>query len=73
MKAALCAIVAGAAFAFVGGAFAAGTDEFNKPDAREDADYMAGKAAIEAKNWRVAVDSFKRAARKFRDNPDVFN
>ena len=51
---------------------AAGTDSF-APAATEDADYKAGRAAIEANKWREAIPAFERAARKHRDNPDVFN
>jgi Flp pilus assembly protein TadD len=55
-----------------GTASAAGTDAFASP-ATDDADYKTGRAAIEAKNWKVAITSFNRAAGKFRDNPDIFN
>lgn len=71
-------ILAVAAFALTAGvpfaptAHAAGTDEF-APAATEDADFKAGRAAIEAKNWKAAIPAFERAARKHSNNPDVFN
>jgi len=49
-------------------------DDSNTPKASvgDDSDYKAGRKAIEARDWKGAVDSFSRASRKFND-PDVFN
>jgi Flp pilus assembly protein TadD len=61
-----------AAFALSAGAHADGSESF-KPSAKDDADWKAGKAAIDTQNWKVAAESFNRAARKFSDNPDIYN
>ena len=44
------------------------------PDlARQDADYAAGKRAVDAKDWATAVERFKRAAVRHPENADVQN
>jgi len=44
------------------------------PDlATQDADYAAGKRAVDAKDWASAVERFKRAAVRHPENADVQN
>jgi Flp pilus assembly protein TadD len=44
------------------------------PDlATQDADYAAGKRAVDAKDWAGAVERFKRAAVRHPENADVQN
>jgi Flp pilus assembly protein TadD len=44
------------------------------PDlAAQDADYAAGKRAVDAKDWTSAVERFKRAAVRHPENADVQN
>ena len=44
-----------------------------KPAAAMDPDYAAGKKAIEAKDWKGAIDSLTKAAGKDAKNPDIQN
>jgi len=44
------------------------------PDlATQDADYAAGKRAVDARDWASAVERFKRAAVRHPENADVQN
>lgn len=44
------------------------------PDAnRQNADFVAGKKAIERKEWKAAVESLTRAEKAMPDNADVQN
>jgi tetratricopeptide (TPR) repeat protein len=43
------------------------------PEAASDRDYVAGKNAIEAKNWKGAIRSFSSAERRAPDNADIHN
>jgi len=53
---------------------AAGMDTGPGPNARPvDPDYESGKKAIEAQNWRTALDSFSRVAEREPSNADVQN
>ena len=53
---------------------AAGMDSGPPPNARPvDPDYEGGKKAIEAQNWKVALDSFGRVASREPSNADVQN
>ena len=46
----------------------------SKPErAALDPDYMAGKKAIEAKNWTEAIERLGKAAVRDPDNPDLQN
>jgi Flp pilus assembly protein TadD len=48
--------------------------EETDPDAsKRDADYAAGKQAVEAKDWARALESFKRAEVRNPDNADLQN
>jgi len=38
-----------------------------------DADYENGRKAIEAKNWKLAIEQLGRAAARNPDNPDIHN
>ena len=53
---------------------AAGTDSGPGPNARPvDPDYESGKKAVDAQNWRTALDSFNRVATRDPSNADVQN
>lgn len=39
----------------------------------QNADFVSGKKAVEAKNWQAAVDAFSRAVRSDPRNPDIHN
>ena len=53
---------------------AAGMDSGPGPNVRpEDPDYASGKKAVEAQNWKMALDSFGRVAAREPNNPDVQN
>jgi Flp pilus assembly protein TadD len=53
---------------------AAGTDSGPAANARPvDPDYESGKKAVEAQNWKMALDSFGRVAAREPNNPDVKN
>jgi len=52
---------------------AAGSDSPPPAGRPLDPDYESGKKAIEASNWRVALDSFNRAASHDPNNADVQN
>jgi Flp pilus assembly protein TadD len=43
------------------------------PQKPADPDYVAGKAAVEAKNWTTAVDAFERVVQREPDNADAQN
>jgi Flp pilus assembly protein TadD len=43
------------------------------PVAAADPDYVAGKKAIEAKNWKAAIGSFAAAELRAPDNADIQN
>jgi len=68
----ILALLAGLAFSpFL---LAAGMDTGPGPDARPvDPDYESGKKAIEAQNWKTALDSFGRVASREPSNADVQN
>ncbi|MCX7174598.1 MAG: tetratricopeptide repeat protein [Proteobacteria bacterium] len=52
--------------------FAAGSD--NRTAASpSDSDYENGKKAIEAKNWKLALEQFGRAAARVPGNADIHN
>src|SRR2546421_11277546 len=51
---------------------AAGTDSGPEPNARPvDPDYESGKQAVEAGNWKTALDSFGRVASHDPKNADA--
>src|SRR5258706_710965 len=53
---------------------AAGTDSGPAPNARPvDPDYESGKKAVEAGNWKTALDSFERVASRDPSNADAQN
>ena len=53
---------------------AAGTDSGPAPNARPvDPDYDSGKKAVEAGNWKAALDSFERVASRDPGNADAQN
>src|SRR6266853_1712708 len=53
---------------------AAGTDSGPEPNARPvDPDYESGKKAVEAGNWKTALDSFERVASRDPNNDDAQN
>jgi tetratricopeptide (TPR) repeat protein len=53
---------------------AAGMDSGPPPNARPaDPDYESGKKAIDAQNWKTAIDSFNRVAAREPNNADVQN
>ena len=64
----LCAAIA--AFAPIA---AADPDEVDPDLAARDADYAAGKKAVETKNWTEAVRLFKRAELRHPDHADLQN
>ncbi len=41
--------------------------------ATEDPDYQAGKKAVDAKNWKLALEHFDRAASRDPNNADIHN
>jgi Flp pilus assembly protein TadD len=43
------------------------------PVATADPDYVAGKKAIEARDWKAAIGSFSAAERRVPDNADIQN
>lgn len=55
-----------------GYAFAAGTEATPDVDV-EDKNYVAGKKAIEAKNWSAAIASFKKVVAVDASNADAHN
>lgn len=66
------AALAALALAVSSGALAAGTDAF-APPAKDDPEWKAGRAAMQAENWSEAVRRFQRMVVKYDDNPDAFN
>ncbi len=53
---------------------AAGADSDPAPNARPaDPDYESGKKAVEAGNWKTALDSFERVASRDPNNADAQN
>lgn len=58
--------------AFPGPPMAAGMDS-QPAAAPRDPDYDNGKQAIEAKNWKLALDRFGRAASRDPNNADIHN
>src|SRR5260370_26963767 len=63
-----------AGLALVPALHAAGMDSGPAPNARPvDSDYESGKKAVEAGNWRTALDSFERVASRDPSNADVQN
>ena len=53
---------------------AAGADSDPAPNARPaDPDYESGKKAVEAGNWKTALDSFERVASRDPSNADAQN
>jgi tetratricopeptide (TPR) repeat protein len=53
-------------------AFAAGTETTPEADA-QDKNYVAGKKAIDAKNWNAAIVSFKKVIAADAGNADAHN
>ncbi len=46
----------------------------SKPAAnKEDADFVAGKKAIERKDWKSAVDALSRALKRMPESADIHN
>src|SRR5450432_1634253 len=80
MRATLCAVTIALAAALAAAfaamlpiaAHAAGTDE-SPVASRVDPDFAAGKAAIEAKDWKAAIKSFSSAALRDTRNADIEN
>jgi tetratricopeptide (TPR) repeat protein len=66
------AVLAFGLAAFAPGSFA-DAGETNPFASKTDADYAAGKKAVEAKDWTEAVARFKVAARRNPDNADLQN
>lgn len=64
-------LVVALAVVFSGAAFAAGTDPFAK--VAEDTDFIAGKKAVDASDWKAAISSFTRVTNRHRDEPDGYN
>jgi len=63
-----------AGLALVPALHAAGMDTGPGPNARPvDPDYESGKKAIEASNWKTALDSFGRLASRDPNNADAQN
>ncbi|TMH16399.1 MAG: tetratricopeptide repeat protein [Betaproteobacteria bacterium] len=63
-----------AGLALVPALHAAGMDSGPGPNARPvDPDYESGKKAVEAGNWKTAVDSFERVASHDPNNADAQN
>ena len=55
-------------------AFAMGTDSDDKPAAQAvDPNYTAGKAAVEAKDWKTAIDALSKAEAKNPKSADIEN
>jgi Flp pilus assembly protein TadD len=54
-------------------AHSAGDDSTPASQKSTDPDYLAGKKAIEAGNWKLAIESFSRAAARDKDNADIQN
>ena len=72
MKQLFTAFVLSAAVFAAAPVFAAGEEPF-KPAVSEDADFKAGRAAIEAQDWKKAIAALERSARKYNDEPAVHN
>ncbi len=72
MKIFLLAVCIAAAPVVLTPAFAAGEDSF-KPAVTEDADYKAGKAAIEKEDWKKAISAMESVSRKYRDEAAAYN
>lgn len=67
-------IVVAFVFALVGAKTAYAADTESSPaKAVASADYQAGKAAVEAKQWTLAVDHFRRATLQDPKNADAWN
>jgi Flp pilus assembly protein TadD len=71
-------IFLGTALAIIAGAIAlpaqaAGDDSTPASQKSTDPDYLAGKKAIEAGDWKLAIESFTRAAARDKDNADIQN
>ena len=64
----LCAL----AFAFAGAALAADTSPTPAESVKAD-DFAAGKKAISANNWVLAIESFKKAVADNPKNADAYN
>lgn len=52
---------------------AAGDDPPGKPALADDRDYRAGRAAIDAQDWKTAMTALGRAASRYRDDAGVYN
>jgi tetratricopeptide (TPR) repeat protein len=72
MKAYLVAAPLVVCLLFAPNGFAADTDE-TPAAAKLDADYAAGKKAIESKDWSAAIKSLSSAALRDTRNPDIQN
>jgi len=57
---------------WTGAAIGAGTEPAGNA-VTDDPDWKAGKAAIDAKNWKGAVDAFGKVAKRHADSADTFN
>ncbi len=62
-----------AALAVFAPAAGAAPDEVDPSLSARDADYAAGKRAIDAKDWAEAVRRFERAKRRHPDHADLHN
>jgi len=71
MRHTICAaLVAGALSVLAHAALADGSPESAVGD---DPNFKAGKSALDAKNWKAAIDAFSRASAKHKDEPDIYN
>lgn len=59
-------------FALAGAALAAPAEASPAQNAQVD-DFVAGKMAIDAKNWELAVDSFNKVVAQDPKNADAYN
>lgn len=62
-------LLLGLCFATAG--LAAGTDPFAK--IAEDPDFISGKKAADAQDWKAAIRAFTRVTNKHRDDADGYN
>ena len=72
MKTALLIAALLLAFPLPIAALAAGSDT-TPVAAPRDPDFEAGKKAVDAMNWKLAIDLFSRAAARDANNPDIHN
>ena len=72
VRAAAAVVLAAALFAVARPAHGVGGDDYGTSEA-SDPDYVAGKAAIERKDWPEAVAQLLRAEVRFPDSAEVHN